>query len=108
MNEVVNKLIKKASILRNKFQQKFIFSGIIATGFFAQLSTTAFADVAFQSSGSVISDLPLISISKDMLRPLVDGIMSHINLVLPAAIPLLGILLGFRVFPAFLSKLVGG
>lgn len=108
MNKIIPKLIQKASSLQKTSHKKLIISGIMATSFFTSLGTIAFADMPLQVSGSVISDLPLISISKDMLRPLVDGIMAHINLVLPAAIPLLGILLGFRVFPAFLSKLVGG
>jgi len=60
--------------------------------------------LAAESGGGGASTLPSISITTDMLTPLVDGVVSNINVVLPVGLGLMGLMLGIKVIPRLISR----
>lgn len=64
--------------------------------------------VAFASGSSNPSlDLPQINITTQMLAPLVDGIVSNVNVVLPVGLGIMGLMLGIRIVPSLLRRFTG-
>lgn len=68
--------------------------------------TVGFSLVAFaaETGGSSTSTLPSISITSDMLTPLVEGVVSNITVVLPVGLGLMGLMLGIKVIPRLISR----
>ena len=65
--------------------------------------------VAFASGSSNPSlDLPQINITTEMLTPLVEGIVSNVNVVLPVGLGIMGLMLGIRIIPSLLRRFTGG
>ena len=65
--------------------------------------------VAFASGSSNPSlDLPQINITTQMLAPLVEGIVSNVNVVLPVGLGIMGLMLGIRIIPSLLRRFTGG
>lgn len=65
--------------------------------------------VAFASGSSNPSlDLPQINITTQMLTPLVEGIISNVNVVLPVGLGIMGLMLGIRIVPSLLRRFTGG
>ena len=65
--------------------------------------------VAFASGSSNPSlDLPQINITTQMLTPLVEGIVSNVNVVLPVGLGIMGLMLGIRIVPSLLRRFTGG
>lgn len=60
--------------------------------------------LASQTGGDTASTLPTISISTDMLTPLVEGVVSNIQVVLPVGLGLMGLMLGIKVIPRLISR----
>lgn len=54
------------------------------------------------SSGS--ADLPTIAITTDMLKPLVEGVVANIGVVLPVGLALFAIMLGIRIIPGLVKR----
>lgn len=64
--------------------------------------------VAFASGSSNPSlDLPQINITTQMLAPLVEGIVSNVNVVLPVGLGIMGLMLGIRIVPSLLRRFTG-
>ena len=59
---------------------------------------------AAQTGGGDASELPTISITTDMLTPLVEGVVSNIQVVLPVGLGLMGLMLGIKVIPRLISR----
>lgn len=71
---------------------KAIIFGAPAVGL---CTTTAFAS----------SDpLPSIAITQDMLKPLLDGVVSNVGVILPVGLGLFSILLGVKLIPRLISR----
>lgn len=80
-----------------------------AAGRMALMSATGAAVVAgtavpafASSSGS--ADLPTIAITTDMLKPLVEGVVANIGVVLPVGLALFAIMLGIRIIPGLVKR----
>lgn len=64
--------------------------------------------VAFASGSSNPSlDLPQINITTQMLAPLVEGIVSNVNVILPVGLGIMGLMLGIRIVPSLLRRFTG-
>lgn len=48
--------------------------------------------------------LPTIAITQDMLKPLVQGVVDNIAVVLPMGLGLFAIFLGIRIIPSLVSR----
>lgn len=53
------------------------------------------------------SDLPTIAITQDMLKPIVDSVVSNIGVILIPCIVVFGILLGVKLVPKFFKMFIG-
>lgn len=60
--------------------------------------------LAAQTGEDAASKLPTISITSDMLTPLVEGVVSNINVVLPVGLGLMGLMLGIKVIPRLIKR----
>ncbi|RPF41875.1 hypothetical protein EDD70_3001 [Hydrogenoanaerobacterium saccharovorans] len=56
---------------------------------------------AFAAEGT---PMPTLTITTDMLRPLVDGVIANINVILPVGLGIMAIMLGIKLIPQILSK----
>lgn len=54
----------------------------------------------------VADDLPTIAITQDMLKPIVDSVVSNIGIVLVPCIVVFGILLGVKLIPRFFKMFI--
>ena len=59
--------------------------------------------VAFASEGGG-GGLPSFSITEEMLSPLVEGVMSNIQVILPIGLGLFAVFLGIRIIPGLISR----
>ena len=50
------------------------------------------------------TDIPSISITTDMLTPLVEGVVSNIQVILPVGIGLMALMLGIKVIPRLIKR----
>lgn len=51
--------------------------------------------------------LPTIAITQDMLKPIVDSVVSNIGVILVPCVVIFGIMLGVKLVPKLFSKFVG-
>lgn len=56
------------------------------------------------SGGGGGDSLPTIAITQDMLKPLVQGVVDNIAVVLPMGLGLFAIFLGIRIIPSLVSR----
>lgn len=80
------------------------FLSICAATPVVALATSATAFAADSSGGG--SGLPSIAITEDMLRPLVDGVIANVSVILPIGLGLFAVFLGIRIIPALISRFV--
>ena len=73
--------------------------GAVAAG------TTVVAFAA-ETGGGTTTTLPSISITTEMLTPLVEGAMSNVQVILPVGLGLFAIFLGIRIIPGLISRFV--
>lgn len=52
------------------------------------------------------TDLPSIAITQDMLKPIVDSIVSNVGVIIVPAIAIFGILLGVKLVPRLIKHFV--
>ena len=50
--------------------------------------------------------LPTIAITEDMLKPLVEGVVANVGVILPIGLGLFAIFLGIRIIPGLISRFV--
>ena len=50
--------------------------------------------------------LPTIAITEEMLKPLVEGVVANISVILPIGLGLFAIFLGIRIIPGLISRFV--
>ena len=62
--------------------------------------------VAFASESGGSGGLPNLAITTDMLSPLVEGVMSNVQVILPVGLGLFAIFLGIRIIPGLVSRFV--
>lgn len=72
-----------------------------ATGAAAIVGAAVPAFAATEPGGA---DLPTIAITTDMLKPLVEGVVSNIGVVLPVGLALFAIMLGIRIIPGMVKR----
>lgn len=84
-----------------KVSKAFVSSGIAA------LVPVATSVVAFaEEQGASGSDLSGIAITTEMLNPLVEGVMSNVQVILPVGLGLFAIFLGIRIIPGLITKFI--
>lgn len=59
---------------------------------------------AFATTETGGTDLPTIAITTDMLKPLVEGVVANIGVVLPVGLGLFAIMLGIRIIPSMIKR----
>lgn len=73
-----------------------------AAGTLAALSTTVTAFAVDETAGSYT--FPTISITNEMLTPLVEGIVAIISSILPVGLGIFAVFLSIRIIPSLISK----
>ena len=53
---------------------------------------------------SATTPLPTLSITEEMLEPLVQGVVANISVLLPIGLSLMTLFLGIRIIPGLLSR----
>lgn len=84
-----------------KSLKAFLFP-VLVGAMSAASSVVAFA----ADTGGSGSSLPSIAITTDMLTPLVEGVMSNVQVILPVGLGLFAIFLGIRIIPGLVSRFV--
>lgn len=84
-----------------KSLKAFLFP-VLVGAMSAASSVVAFA----ADAGGSGSSLPSIAITTDMLTPLVEGVMSNVQVILPVGLGLFAIFLGIRIIPGVISRFV--
>lgn len=84
-----------------KSLKAFLFP-VLVGAMSAASSVVAFA----ADTGGSGSSLPSIAITTDMLTPLVEGVMSNVQVILPVGLGLFAIFLGIRIIPGLISRFV--
>lgn len=84
-----------------KSLKAFLFP-VLVGAMSAASSVVAFA----ADTGGSGSSLPSIAITTDMLTPLVEGVMSNVQVILPVGLGLFAIFLGIRIIPGVVSRFV--
>ena len=85
---------------------KTFMASVLAVTMAVGSSEAAFASET--GGGSPALDLPQINITTQMLTPLVEGIVSNVNVVLPVGLGIMGLMLGIRIIPSLLRRFTGG
>ena len=53
-----------------------------------------------------MDNLPTIAITEEMLKPLVEGVVANVGVILPIGLGLFTIFLGIRIIPGLISRFV--
>lgn len=101
MNGIITKAKGFFKSCTAKLPGKALVSSAIAAGTVVGMSVPAFAS---GSGGSV--SLPTISITTEMLRPVVEGVIANISAVLPVGLSLFVVFLGVRIVPGLISRFI--
>ncbi len=67
----------------------------------AATTVTAFAAETGDAGGST---LPTLSLTTDMLTPLVEGVIANLGVVLPVGLGLYSVFLGIRIIPNLINR----
>ena len=98
------KVKNKFAEMKTNFNSKMLTVPASAAALLTTLSVSSFA-----SEGSeAVTELPTIVITEEMLTPLVDGVVSNIAAILPTGLGLMGLILGIRLIPGVIARLVRG
>ena len=62
--------------------------------------------VAFAAATGGGGGLPYVSITTEMLTPLVEGVMANIQVILPVGLGLFAIFLGIRLIPGLITRFI--
>jgi len=73
-----------------------------AAGTLAALSSAVTAFAAEPTDGSYT--FPTVSITNEMLTPLVQGVVDNISAVLPVGLGIFAVFLGIRIIPSLISR----
>ena len=86
-----------------KTKAKFLLFPAVTGAMAAGSSVVASAT----ETGGTELTLPKISITTQMLQPLVEGIVANVNVVLPVGLGIMGLMLGIRIIPGLLRRFTG-
>ena len=86
-----------------KTKAKFLLFPAVTGAMAAGSSVVAFAT----ETGGTELTLPKISITTQMLQPLVEGTVANVNVVLPVGLGIMGLMLGIRIIPGLLRRFTG-
>ncbi|NCE76938.1 hypothetical protein D1157_18630 [Anaerotruncus sp. X29] len=53
---------------------------------------------------SATTPLPTLSITEEMLEPLIQGVIANVTVILPIGLGLMAIFLGIRIIPGLISR----
>ena len=53
---------------------------------------------------SATTPLPTLSITEEMLEPLIQGVIANVTVILPIGLGLMAIFLGIRISPGLISR----
>lgn len=85
--------------LKDKVNLKIMAAPAVGAAIAASSAVTAFA--ADETTGTTF---PTVSITNEMLAPLVQGVVDNISAILPVGLGLFAIFLGIRIIPGLLSR----
>ena len=98
------KVKNKFAEMKTNFNSKMLTVPASAAALLTTLSVSSFAS---EGEGA-LTELPTIVITEEMLTPLVDGVVSNIAAILPTGLGLMGLILGIRLIPGVIARLVRG
>lgn len=75
-----------------------------AAGVIIAASSTVTAFAADETSGTGGYTFPTITITNEMLTPLVEGIVAIISSILPVGLGIFAVFLGIRIIPSLISR----
>ena len=84
--------------LKDKVNLKIMAAPVVGAAIAASSAVTAFAE---ETTGTTF---PTVSITNEMLTPLVQGVVDNISAILPVGLGLFAIFLGIRIIPGLLSR----
>ena len=82
------------------FKAKILLAPALVGAMAARSPVVAFASEGGGGGGG----LPSFSITEEMLSPLVEGVMSNIQVILPIGLGLFAVFLGIRIIPGLISR----
>ena len=85
--------------LKDKVNLKIMAAPAVGAAIAASSTVTAFA--ADETGGYTF---PTITITKEMLTPLVEGIVAIISSILPVGLGIFAVFLGIRIIPSLISR----
>ncbi len=91
----------KGAICSLKDKANLKLMALPAAGTIAALSSTV---TAFAVDETTETTFPTVSITNEMLAPLVQGVVDNISAILPVGLGLFAIFLGIRIIPGLLSR----
>ena len=53
---------------------------------------------------SATTPLPTLSITEEILEPLIQGVIANVTVILPIGLGLMAIFLGIRIIPGLISR----
>lgn len=53
---------------------------------------------------SATTPLPTLSITEEMLEPLIQGVIANVTVILPIGLGLMAVFLGIRIIPGLISR----
>lgn len=88
------------NVLEKLKAKKALVAALLAMVMIPMTMVVAFA----AEQGASGSDLSKVTITTEMLSPLVDGIVANIQVILPVGLGLFAIFLGIRIIPGLISR----
>ena len=88
-------------VLKDKVNLKLIAQP--AAGTIAALSSTVTAFAVDETTGGGYT-FPTVTITNEMLTPLVEGIVAIISSILPVGLGIFAVFLGIRIIPSLISR----
>lgn len=104
MNQIIRCVKEKVSLVQQQVSGKMLTSGVVGTAMVLGTSLSTFADG--DVSALSVDSLPSVSITADMLKPLVEGVVASVGTILPVGLGLFAIFLGIRIIPGLISRFV--
>lgn len=86
--------------LKDKVNLKLV--ALPAAGTVAALSSTVTAFAADEATGGYT--FPTVTITNEMLTPLVQGVVDNITAILPVGLGIFAVFLGIRIIPSLISR----
>lgn len=95
--EFLNSLKEQINTAKTYISGKAIAASMLFAGMFSTLTVSSFA---------AEGDLPTVSITTEMLKPLVEGVVANVGVVLPIGLGLFSIFVGIKLIPKLFSKFI--